>query len=286
MQCANPIIIQKNLPRDKYPYGLEVPCGKCVLCRIAKRREWSLRLLHENDFWEKSVFITLTYDDDHRPKNNSLVKRDLQLYFKRLRKNIFPANIKYYACGEYGEITHRPHYHAILFGLNFKDKNLLNDAWGKGFIKLGLVEPESIGYVCQYIDKKLSGPLAEQEYTQKNRAPVFKLSSQGLGKRFALLNKKQIEDNLVISQFGVKHGIPRYYLKFLDIDPSVLNSIGIQSSIDLVNDYLPNEHYTFLQYCYNNTTENVRQLIERRKNSNKQKSQNATAKISLKKSKL
>ena len=62
-----------------------------------------------------NAYITLTYNDDHLPANGSLQPRDLQLFWKRLRKARTPG-IRYYACGEYGDQTARPHYHAIIFG--------------------------------------------------------------------------------------------------------------------------------------------------------------------------
>lgn len=47
-----------------------------------------------------------------------LRKRDLQLFFKRLRKNLSKfsdAKIRYFAMGEYGPVHFRPHYHFLLF---------------------------------------------------------------------------------------------------------------------------------------------------------------------------
>ena len=51
----------------------------------------------------------------------TLRKRDYQLFMKRLRKAFPNDKIRFYAAGEYGPKTLRPHYHAILFGLHLDD---------------------------------------------------------------------------------------------------------------------------------------------------------------------
>lgn len=99
MQCYNPMWLQKQC--------MFVPCGCCLGCRVAHAREWSLRLLHELGYWDSAVFLTLTYSDENCPL--SLSKRELQLFWKRLRKAIAPRKIKYFSCGEYGDLYGRPH---------------------------------------------------------------------------------------------------------------------------------------------------------------------------------
>ena len=46
---------------------------------------------------------------------------------KRLRDRVGYGRFRFYACGEYGETTNRPHYHAILFNYDFPDKQLFED---------------------------------------------------------------------------------------------------------------------------------------------------------------
>ena len=89
------------------------------MCRIALSREWATRVLHESDYWDHSCFTTLTYNNEHLPKDGSLHKDELQKFFKRLRKYLGDRKMKYFACGEYGDEGHRPHYHAILFGIDY-----------------------------------------------------------------------------------------------------------------------------------------------------------------------
>lgn len=74
MQCESPVRITKNLNPSEFPDGLLVPCGKCLLCKIHKRKEWSMRMLHELSYYDDSIFITLTYNDTTFLKTILLLK--------------------------------------------------------------------------------------------------------------------------------------------------------------------------------------------------------------------
>lgn len=149
---------------------LQIPCGQCIGCKLEKSRQWALRLMHEASLWDENSFITLTYDDEHLPKNKTLVKRDFQLFIKRLRK-LNKQKIRYYHCGEYGDFTARPHYHAILFNKDFSDKKRfkkdlfiskeLEASWPLGYSTIGSVDFDSAAYVARYCLKKITGPRAE-----------------------------------------------------------------------------------------------------------------------------
>ena len=161
MRCTKPIRLS-HLNHIEYPDGLLVPCGKCLSCRIARRQEWSMRCLHELSQFDKAVFVTLTYDNEHLPPFGSLVLADLQKFYKRLRKEVTKVygssyKIRHYSCGEYGDNFGRPHYHAIIFGLGLipSDKDMIRWKWSHGSVFFGTVTPDSISYVCQYIDKKV-----------------------------------------------------------------------------------------------------------------------------------
>lgn len=187
-----------------YVDGLPFPCGQCLPCRINKRRVWTLRLMLEHFYHEKASFVTLTYSDDMLPYDwrsglPVLCKQDLQLWFKRLRKRFSGYQVRYYAAGEYGSRTHRPHYHAILFGVGPEDLDPdflvyegksggvsglekrvtpLSKTWPYGLVHVGEVTRESIQYVAGYVTKKI---------TKKGdgRAPEFALMSRkpGIGAR-------------------------------------------------------------------------------------------------------
>jgi len=164
MICTNPFKLKK-------PEGgvLELPCGHCLACKIAKSREWASRIIHEMVYYDKSVFVTLTYDNLYCPENNSIDVSTLQRFIKRLRK-ISNLKLRYFGCGEYGDRLHRPHYHLIIFGIGRSDvdKSLIEKAWPFGFVYLGSVTFQSARYVARYIEKKYNGKKEEEEY-KKNK---------------------------------------------------------------------------------------------------------------------
>ena len=131
----------------------EIPCGKCVGCKLDYSRTWAIRCMNEFESVGKvGLFLTLTYSNDNvnvrefdvshnvieafPPLNiNShngkavysvLIKEDLQKFQKRLRKYLddyFPDedhHISYFCCGEYGGSTFRSHFHGCYFGLDRK----------------------------------------------------------------------------------------------------------------------------------------------------------------------
>lgn len=207
----------------KYPVGLEVPCGKCLLCRISKRKEWVLRIFHEADYWDKKSFVTLTYNDENIPKGGSLVKADLQNFFKRLRKCRYEngkSKIKYYACGEYGDRTYRPHYHVLFFGIGTDDRDI-EENWRVGHCHVGSVSIESIRYVAGYVNKKYGEHEKGYEFYKKNGLErPFQLLSKGIGKQFAMDNRDQIVQQQRLTLNGSSYSIPRYYVNKLEIDIS------------------------------------------------------------------
>lgn len=161
-------------PRESTPGVLpcRLPCGQCIGCRLDYSLDWATRLMHENQMHDVSAFITVTYDDAHLPAGRSLVKRDAQLFMKRLRKEISPCRIKFFMAGEYGEKYGRPHYHALIFGFGFPDRvalkvtqsgsmiyssEMLSRVWSKGFASVGDVTFESAAYVARYCLKKING---------------------------------------------------------------------------------------------------------------------------------
>lgn len=242
MDCVNPQKIQV-----KYEGTVEVPCGSCILCRIARTREWSTRLQLENSQWNESVFVTLTYDDDHlrvTPCGHStLWKPDLQNFFKRLRDFLYHcaiddlvgpdapdcaitkdvlirardlSRIKYFACGEYGsdQNTARAHYHAIIFGLSPRDIVTFRRIWTNGFVSVGGVSPQSIQYVTGYVRKKLiKKSKAPEDCVCLHRVPEFQLQSQGLGLDGFYSLKDKTSDRFYIYLNGHRESIPRYFLK-------------------------------------------------------------------------
>lgn len=136
---------------------LPCPCGQCTPCRINRRRVWTHRILLESYITRPSCFLTLTYDDDHVPKDGSLNPRHVQLFVKRLRKDLPAGSLRYFFVGEYGDDSFRPHYHAALFGLGPEHEGLCNSAWKKGFVYSGDLTPRSAQYIAGYVVKKMTG---------------------------------------------------------------------------------------------------------------------------------
>lgn len=212
-----------------------IPCGQCVGCRLERSRQWAIRCMHEAKMYEVNCFVTLTYNDESLPVGGTLVKKDFQDFMKRLRKKLGDKKVRYYHCGEYGDRFGRPHYHALLFGIDFGDKYVwavrggftvwrsetLEALWKFGQSEIGSVTFESAAYVARYIMKKMTGELAKEyyekvlldtgevvslvpEYTTMSRRP-------GIGKPWLdkFMTDVYPSDGVVVNGMEVKP--PRYY---------------------------------------------------------------------------
>lgn len=111
MKCKSPI----------NRHGLKVPCGCCVACRINDTTDWTIRSVFELHSHETASFVTLTYNEENYPKNGSVSKMFLQEFYDELQhkyKYRTGKTLRFFSCGEYGDHTHRAHYHGIIYGLN------------------------------------------------------------------------------------------------------------------------------------------------------------------------
>jgi hypothetical protein len=174
---------------------IKVSCGQCVGCRLNRSGEWAARIAAEAQLYEHNSYLTLTYDDEHLPENGQLLTRDIQLFFKRLRKRYKghqevmganpkqPFQIRYMVGAEYGDQNSRPHFHVCLLNFEFHDKKLLTKnkhgqplytskrltaLWGKGHANFGELTYDSAAYVARYCMKKVTGDMAEQNYERTN----------------------------------------------------------------------------------------------------------------------
>jgi len=229
---------------------IELPCGKCIGCRLEYSRQWALRIMHESTMHEQNTFITLTYEEEHLPSDQSLDKREWQLFLKKLRKELHPKKIRFFMCGEYGQDQEllqlginslgRPHYHAVIFGHEFPDKlpvhtNHQNDliytsptlekTWGKGFVTVGNVTFESAAYVARYVVKKVTGDQALDHYQYCDsetgetflREPEFCLQSRRPGIARKWFDKYKTDlDKGFITQRGIRMQPPKYYDKLFE----------------------------------------------------------------------
>jgi len=195
--------------------GYHLPCGKCLECKATRISGWSFRLIKQSEISTSAIFLTLTYNTDHVPITDkhlmTLDKTDLQKFFKRLRK-LHPKNtqLKYYACGEYGGHTRRPHYHIILFNA---DQNLLEKAWKLGTYFIGDVQGASIAYTLKYIDKPTHIP----QWKGDDRQKEFSLMSKKMGLNYISKNtikwhKKDLLNRMYIPlKDGQKIIMPKYF---------------------------------------------------------------------------
>lgn len=212
---------------------VDVPCGKCVGCRLERSRQWAMRCMHEASLYEDNCFITLTYDDEHLPHDGSLDVGHWQKFMKRFRKA--HGKMRYFHCGEYGAEESRPHYHACIFGFRPKDLVLwkksngiplytsasLESIWKKGYVTVGDVTFESAAYVARYTLKKLDNDAQDGVYCFGNplngeiyeRAPEYTTMSRrpGIGSEFYKRHGREIHfnDSVIVNGREVKP--PKYY---------------------------------------------------------------------------
>lgn len=257
MQCLAPVTLWR--PRN-IEVGTEartdvVSCGKCPACLARRRTGWVFRLKEEQRNASSSAFLTLTYDDENLPWSENgyptLLTKDHQDFMKRIRstiKNHFSDDttkpLKYYAVGEYGTKTHRPHYHSILFNLPdeyFKHPELLDRDWQKGQTLLAECNIKTIKYVTGYINKTI---WIDGQIDGDDRLKERSYISKGIGKDYLTPSRIKYYQNILtpylIIENGDKTTMPRYYkekmynqvhknminektMKYLEENPQFLN---------------------------------------------------------------
>jgi len=203
----------------------QLPCSKCIECRLEYARQWAIRCVHEASMHSENSFITLTYKELESPKLNY---KHFQDFMKRLRYNYPDKKIGVFVTGEYGEKTKRPHWHAIIFNWQPPDlqkkytndrgdqvysSQTLDDLWSHGITETGSVTFESAGYCARYAAKKLVHGKDDEHDFQ----PISKKSThQAIGKKFLELYWQDIFNyGQVILPNGQQGPIPRYYQKWL-----------------------------------------------------------------------
>lgn len=229
-----------------------VPCGHCVECMIQHSNEWADRVMMELKLHKKSCLLTLTYKDNPV----TLVKRDLQLFIKRLRKSVYPLKIRYFGCGEYGSQGLRPHYHLIVFGWSpddleyffTRDKhNIYKSAfvsrlWSYGFISVGEVTRDTARYCSLYLQKL-------QNYPDGACRPFLVMSLKpSIG--FGFLDKNKIDKSGKIYLDGRSVHVPRSFVQSWErkyIDTSVLRSFKSRLSEHLQSN-ISSRRSKFLRY--------------------------------------
>ena len=204
------------------------PCGHCAACRKNDAVEWGLRSYFEAQDYEQSVFVTLTYDDEHllqskMPGYNGLLSPSHIKDFCKSFSYYNRAPFRYFIGGEYGENTNRAHYHAILFGVDitspaFYDKfwvqnksgyNSYCKAWPHGFTLLQPLTPQRCFYAAKYATKYTKAMIDEMKLF--GQQPPFRRMSKGLGRNWFEKHKEEIALRGYVQYKGCKLRIPRYY---------------------------------------------------------------------------
>lgn len=224
-----------NKHSNYYQYE-QVPCRHCWACSLNYSAEWATRITKECEKSEYNWFITLTYDDEHLPiaektgaefdgqivtwENDgtwqgTLYPEEMTTFINSLRKYFERkgiTNIKYYYCGEYGELTHRPHYHIILMNCPL-DLNQMYDThvdqnykihwksreiekyWKNGMVDVAECEWSSAAYVARYTAKKIIPSGTKADYLSIGKYPEYVRMSNGIGMDWYEQHKNQIYMN-------------------------------------------------------------------------------------------
>lgn len=236
---------------------IRIACGQCIGCRVDRAQAWSVRILQEAKMHKCNSFITLTYDDSKLPQYGSLDYSHFQLFMRALRKRqpwMLKINddgtckrvrrpVRFFMCGEYGENTQRPHFHAILFGLDFADDRFrsnsvysscpvwesptLSQCWTRGFHSIGAVTEQSARYVSSYVVKKVTGEAADDHYRRLipetgelvNLEPEFASMSLKPGIGQSWFDKYGCDvlnwDSVVVD--GKELPVPKYYDRIMEV---------------------------------------------------------------------
>lgn len=234
---ADRVSFGKDIPDSTL---MRLPCGRCFGCRMDRVRSWSTRCQLEASCWDSNAFVTLTYDEEHVPRDGGLRPRDLQLWFKRLRRSV--GAFRYFAVGEYGGRTSRPHYHALLFGVELPrgsqvgkrtfESPAISRSWEFGSHQVGSVTPASASYVAGYAMKKVFGSERRQEefygavdletgeFMVREREFARMSLRPGIGRIWFDKYFPELILGYVVRD-GQKVPVPRYFRKLLkEIDPA------------------------------------------------------------------
>lgn len=213
------------------------PCGKCIPCLMNRRTDWSFRLREEHKVSTSAHFVTLTYDPKHMPSDRSLDKKHLQNYMKRLRKIDGSNRLRYFAVGEYGSQTRRPHYHLLLFNCTAEHAQLAwRDSKGApiGLVHIGTVTPASVAYCTKYIIQP------DVAVFDSNLQKPFSLMSRAYGIGGHYLSQEMIawhragDRNYAIHEDGIKSRLPRFYREKIwpSIPKDQVHRYNVQFNID------------------------------------------------------
>lgn len=245
MSCLTPFSMKHKSTGD----SMSFPCGKCPPCLKRRASQWSFRLLQEDKRSSSAFFVTLTYAVPplSSRKFMTLVKSDFQRFMKRLRKALPGITVKYFAVGEYGGVTVRPHYHAVIF--NATEQSIIQawtlDGTPIGHTHFGGVTGASIGYTLKYMMKPGKIPM----HANDDRVPEFQLMSKGLGENYISESMNRwhladLENRMYCNVDGKKIAMPRYYKDRIYTQPErEVIAYFARLNSDKVNDDIAKQWY-------------------------------------------
>lgn len=225
MTCIDPVFYKVD---DCGKPLIMYPCGKCIVCKEKKRRQWALRMECEKADNKSCYFLSLTYEDSHLFYKYpdcppSLSKRHYNTFIKELRREL-PCKLRYFGVGEYGRESSRPHYHLLCFLPKYISKakfsEIVQKVWKHGFVSTRDGNSSRMYYIAKYTVKGSECPFGTEK--------PFQTSSQNppIGGAYFSRNYALYRDNTVNYFQSVscrKSSIPRSfenrYKKYIDSQP-------------------------------------------------------------------
>lgn len=204
-------------------------------------RSWTIRAMHEAQVHDgRAWFATLTYSPEKIPEDGCVNVRDPQLWLKRLRKRVGP--LRYYLCAEYGTASDRPHYHALIYGVDFVDRFLferrssgvvfksatLEESWSHGLTEFSPLSWANAAYTVGYVTKKAKSRASKERLTRVDRktgelvelTPEFQNMSKNpaLGRRWLEKYWPEVYPDDFVLFDGKPAEVPKYYDRWMQQD--------------------------------------------------------------------
>lgn len=221
--------------------SLELPCFRCIGCKLDRSRAWSLRIMHEAQLYDSNLCLTLTYSDENLPRSMSLEYPDFAGFMKRLRRRMVGVTrlpdgrkpIRFFVCGEYGERTQRPHFHAVLFNTAFPDmlqmkngkflSSIVDELWQhRGNVLVDRLSSAAAAYVAGYTLKKARESVYAESVVDMrtgellDRRPPFVVMSRrpGIGAEwYRKFGSDLFPHDFAVAGDGKRYKVPRYYFE-------------------------------------------------------------------------
>lgn len=214
---------------NKYTHKLvTISCRKCFMCRLERQNDLEFQsFLAQQQGYKYGTgcsFVTLTYNQENVPLKTfegdvylTLQRKDFLKYFTNVkqycrRNSLYVPQTLY--CGEYGD-EGRPHYHALIFGIDSNLMNSLNKRfWPLGISQAGALRPGGVRYVLDYVMKQ-NHEVYQKMYSSKGLESPFVKHSTKLGLDYFFNDFSYDNTDFTYIKKGHKVPIPSSYRKRL-----------------------------------------------------------------------